>query len=133
IVIIGFEVELQTTAGFQGESQRLVQQPGVHRAVWLPTDSYASPRQDPGSLQSVQHLGRGIPTEVADTEGARVGLVRQFLRPNRWVLWRHVPVLPVLAEEAGERARPIETRQIVVPVPLPALADRVRHAGRGQS
>ena len=77
------------------------------------------------------HLGRGIAAEIADTEGALMGLGCQVLGADtaRGALEAKVPVL---AGDTVEGAGFVEDGQVDL-TPLPAsLADPVGHAVGGQ-
>ncbi len=73
------------------------------------------------------HLGRGVTAEVADTEGAGVGLGRQLLGAHSLTLGVHLAVVPVLAEKAVEAASAIENGQVDVSVLSVPLADPIGH------
>ena len=78
-IVVCLQIELDATTRLQSQLHRFLQQPGLHGAIRLPTDPNPLVRQDLRRSQSMEHLGRGVTTEIADAERAPVRLRGKLL------------------------------------------------------
>lgn len=88
MVIKGFEIEFDASAGFNGQVHDLVQEFGMHGSIGLPADSQDTVA---GSLSGAfcrpngeWDLGRGITAKIADARRAVIHRCRQIVNGSHF-------------------------------------------------